>query len=285
MTTPPPRRRITRRRFYGTAAALGLGVGAYTWRVEPHWVEVVRRDLPIRGLPAALVGRTIAQVSDLHVGPQVDSAYLAAALRTVNALHPDIVAVTGDFMSKACPERVDEVVRVMEALTAPPLGCFAVTGNHDYGEHWSDRSHADRLAGKLAGVGVRVLQNESADVVGLRVVGLDDLWSPDFRPADAFRGLDPAAPAVVLCHNPDAADRPVWGGYRGWVLSGHTHGGQCKPPFLPPPLLPVMNKRYTAGAFDLGDGLTLYVNRGLGHLLRARFNVRPEITLFRLTAG
>lgn len=281
----PPRRRITSRRFYGAAAAVGLGVGAYTWWVEPRWVEVVRRDLPVRGLPPALAGRTLAQVSDLHVGPQVDAGYLAAALRTVNGLHPDLVAVTGDFMSKACPERIDEVARVMEHLAPPPLGCVAVPGNHDYGERWGDRTHADQLAAKLAGLGVRVLRNETADAGGLRVVGLDDIWGPNFRPDAVLRGLDPAAPVVVLCHNPDAADLAVWGGFRGWILAGHTHGGQCKPPFLPPPLLPVLNKRYTAGEFDLGDGRSLYINRGLGHLLRVRFNVRPEITLFRLTAG
>ena len=72
---------------------------------------------------------------------------------------------------------------------------------------------------------------------------------------------------------------------RGWILSGHTHGGQCKPPFLPPPIIPVKNKRYTAGEFDLGDGRPLYINRGLGHLIRARFNARPEVTVFRLRAA
>ena len=70
--------------------------------------------------------------------------------------------------------------------------------------------------------------------------------------------------------------------YQGWILSGHTHGGQCKPPFLPPPMLPVKNKKYSAGKFDLKDGKTLYINRALGHLWQVRFNVRPEITIFEL---
>lgn len=78
------------------------------------------------------------------------------------------------------------------------------------------------------------------------------------------------------------ADRPAWGDYRGWILAGHTHGGQCKPPFLPPPLLPVKNRRYTAGAFALSRGRRMYINRGVGHLLRVRFNARPEVTVFRL---
>jgi predicted MPP superfamily phosphohydrolase len=65
-------------------------------------------------------------------------------------------------------------------------------------------------------------------------------------------------------------------------VAGHTHGGQCKPPFLPPPLLPVQNKRYTSGVFGLSDGRTLYISRGVGHFLPVRFNVRPEVTVFRL---
>jgi predicted MPP superfamily phosphohydrolase len=97
--------------------------------------------------------------------------------------------------------------------------------------------------------------------------------------------LTPDEPTVALFHNPDGADLSAWGDFRGWILSGHTHGGQCKPPFLPPPLLPVFNKRYTSGAFDLGGGRFMYINRGLGHLLRVRFNVRPEITLHRLVGA
>ena len=73
-----------------------------------------------------------------------------------------------------------------------------------------------------------------------------------------------------------------WENYHGWILSGHTHGGQCKPPFLPPPLLPVRNVRYTAGEFALDGNRRLYINRGVGHLLRVRFNMRPEVTVHEL---
>jgi predicted MPP superfamily phosphohydrolase len=87
---------------------------------------------------------------------------------------------------------------------------------------------------------------------------------------------------LVLCHNPDVCDLDVWNNYRGWILAGHTHGGQVKPPFLKPPILPVKNKRYDAGEIDLNDGRTLYINRALGNLYQVRFNVRPEITVFKL---
>jgi predicted MPP superfamily phosphohydrolase len=72
------------------------------------------------------------------------------------------------------------------------------------------------------------------------------------------------------------------GKHDGWILSGHTHGGQCKPPFLTPPLLPVRNRRYTAGEFALDGGRRLYISRGVGHLRQVRFNVRPEVTVFEL---
>jgi predicted MPP superfamily phosphohydrolase len=86
-----------------------------------------------------------------------------------------------------------------------------------------------------------------------------------------------------MAHNPDVVDRPGWNGYAGWILSGHTHGGQVRPPFLPPPQLPVQNRRYSAGAFEVAGDRHLYVNRGIGYVARVRFNVRPEITAFTLT--
>jgi uncharacterized protein len=97
-----------------------------------------------------------------------------------------------------------------------------------------------------------------------------------------MKTLDQSKANLVLCHNPDVCDLPVWNNYKGWILSGHTHGGQVKPPFLDPPMLPVKNKNYSAGKILLPDGRTLYINRALGHLWQVRFNVRPEITIFEL---
>ena len=111
---------------------------------------------------------------------------------------------------------------------------------------------------------------------------MDDLWARRFDPALAMAALDPQQASIVLSHNPDTADEAGWGEYAGWILAGHTHGGQCKAPFLPPPMLPVKNKRYTCGEFALSGGRRMYINRGVGHLLRVRFNVRPEITVFTL---
>jgi predicted MPP superfamily phosphohydrolase len=281
----PRLRRLTRRGFlrlgfYGTAGAV-LG---YTYFIEPHWVEIVRRDLPVMNLPPQWSGRTLVQISDLHIGPIVDDAYIRSALRLAASLKPDLLAITGDFVSYHGPEQIDQAARVLAQVAPARLGTLAILGNHDYGHGWSELDVADRLEKQLRNVGIDVLRNQARDMDGLVIVGLDDLWGRQFDPDRVLPGLDPNKAAIVLSHNPDAVDRPGWGNYRGWILSGHTHGGQCKPPFLPPPLLPVENKRYTAGEFDLYDGRRLYINRGLGYLRRVRFNVRPEITAFTLVS-
>jgi hypothetical protein len=281
---------VDRRRFLKTGLKIGAGVlavgavgaVAYTFFVEPHWLQMVERPLPVRRLPPALAGRRLAHLSDLHVGTQVDSDYLIRSLRALAELEPDMIAITGDLVSYEGPGEMTRLRRVLAALPRAPLGSVAVLGNHDYGVNWAEPEVAQRVADELERAGVRVLRNEAADIGGMRIIGLDDLWANRFAPADVSAELSDGAASVVLCHNPDAVDLEGWGGYAGWVLAGHTHGGQCKPPFLPPPLLPVKNRRYTAGEIDAGKGRTLYISRGLGHLLEVRFNVRPEITLFTL---
>jgi uncharacterized protein len=276
--------RLTRRRFLlaaGATGVLGSATGVYARWVEPRWVEVVRRDLPLANLPAALTGRTLAHISDLHVGT-TDEDHLAACLRTVSELAPDMVAITGDFMTCAGLEQADRVPGVLAALSPPPLGCFAVLGNHDYGHGWNRADAADLLTKRVTDCGVTVLRNRRAEVAGLAVVGVDDLWASRTRPTEAVAGLSSETPAIALCHNPDGADRDGWGDFRGWVLAGHTHGGQCKPPFLPPPVTHLRNRRYAAGEVDLGNGRRMYVNRGLGYVQKVRFNARPEITLLTL---
>lgn len=280
------RGKISRVQFLRRAAGLVVGAagltGLYAWRIEPHWLEIVRRPLPIPNLPAALVGCTIAQVSDIHVGDRVDDDYLVASLERLGALAPDIILLTGDYVSWSSARRYDRLARVLAHLPKARIATVGILGNHDYGPNWEHEDIAENVTASLGDVGVRVLRNEATDIQGLTVFGLDDFWGPRFRPGGLFNTFVPGRPAIALCHNPDGCDAPVWGPYDGWILSGHTHGGQCKPPFLPPPVLPVANKRYSAGEFELTGGRRLYINRGVGHLFRVRFNVRPEITIFTL---
>jgi len=291
---------VTRRQFLilsGAAYASAAGLGIYATQVEPHWVEIVRRSMTLEHLPPELEGRTLLQISDIHVGPRVSSSYLIESLDRARDLAPDFVAFTGDFVTYRSAIEYDELARVLRHLPNGKLGTVAALGNHDYGFGWRNLDVADRITQLGSDAGVRVLRNEVATIGGLQFAGLADLWSPEFgrfgmraplRTANrtdveaALQAVAPAQPTIVLAHNPDVQDLPIWDGVRAWVLAGHTHGGQVKPPFLPPPVLPVRNKRYTSGEFAITPGRTLYINRGLGHLTQVRFNVRPEMTVFTL---
>ena len=279
------RRSLTRRQAIRTIAGAGCGslvVGLYTWRIEPHWLEFTHPTLPISGLPAELEGRTLAHLSDLHIGPQVDDAYILDTFRRVQEMQPDFVVCTGDWITYRNSRQIEQLRRVITHAPHGKLGTVGILGNHDYGIDWRMLDVGDRVTEILSNAGIRMLRNQAFTASGLQFLGLDDMWGPHFTPETllAEKGRDPST--IVLCHNPDAADKPVWGDYTGWMLAGHTHGGQCKPPFLPPPLLPVTNRKYVAGEIALSRNRRMYISRGVGHLLRVRFNVRPEVALFQL---
>ncbi len=280
---------MDRRRFLRHASKASLGLlaaggltGLYAWQVEPFWLDFVHRDMPVQNLPSSLQGKTLMQLSDLHVGNRFDFRFLIESMQRAQALEPDIVVYTGDYVSYEDETQLDQLEEVMGHAVRGKLGSVAVLGNHDYGYRWEKEGVAKRVADRLEARGIQVLRNDAAMVGGLNIIGLDDWWGINFRPQRAMASYDPGAANVVLCHNPDVCDLDVWQDYQGWILSGHTHGGQCKPPFLDPPVLPVQNKRFTAGRIDLHDGRMLYINRALGHLRQMRFLVRPEITVFRL---
>jgi hypothetical protein len=271
------RRRILRLAVYGGGAAT-LG---YTALVEPLWLELVERKLPIKNLPAGLKGKTLVQISDIHVSARVSDSYLIESCKRVAALKPDIVVYTGDFMT------LDEGTERSMAAVFPHLprgriGTAAILGNHDYGVNWAEESWAKKVTDGLGEAGIPVLINEVLDFGGLQVLGLGDSWAEKIDLEKGLAALDGERASLVLSHNPDTVDQGDWSSYRGWILAGHTHGGQCKPPFLPPPVLPVVNKLYSAGHFELFGGRDLYINRALGYLHQVRFNVRPEVTVFTL---
>lgn len=263
---------------------VGLGVIAtgYVWQIEPFWLEFVTKKMPIRNLPDALVGKTLMQISDIHIGNRFDYQYIIDSLVRAKEYEPDMVVYTGDYVTYESEEQLSQLKEVLPYFVKGKIGTSAILGNHDYGLNWSQPQVANTISSLLRDKGINVLRNEKVDFGGLQVVGLDDYWGANFDPLPALRDLDHSKANLVLCHNPDVCDLNVWQGYDGWVLAGHTHGGQCRPPFLPPPMLPVKNKSYDQGEISLDDGRTLYINRAIGHLYQVRCNVRPEITLFTL---
>lgn len=255
----------------------------YSWQVEPFWVEFVERKLPVKNLPPSLEGKILMQISDLHVGDRFDWNYLIETFQEAKRFKPDFVVYTGDYVNYGTSEEQKNLETVMENCVLGTLATLGILGNHDYGVSWKDVECSDRICETLNDNGIITLRNTQYESNGLNFIGFDDLWSPKFQPSEVMKEYDTAKANIVLCHNPDACDLDIWNGYQGWILSGHTHGGQCRIPGIITPILPVKNKKYTSGEIDLEDGRMLYINRAIGHSFQVRFMVRPEITVFTLT--
>ncbi len=275
------RRKFIKRTFWGTLG-LGFATGIYTWQIEPFWLEFVKRKMPITNLPENLVGKTLMQISDIHIGNRFDYSYIIDSFKKAQKFDPDFVVYTGDYVSYESKEQFSQLAEVLKHTVKGKIGTIGILGNHDYGKNWAEQTVADRISEQLKSVGIDVLKNAQVEIEGLNIIGFDDYWGLNFAPEEVMKDYDRTKANILLCHNPDVCDLEVWNGYKGWILSGHTHGGQCKPPFLNAPMLPVKNKKYAQGEIDLKDGRTLYVNRAVGHLWQVRFNVRPEITIFEL---
>lgn len=275
------RRKFIKRTLWGTVG-VGFLTGLYAWQIEPFWLEFVKRKMPIANLPDNLIGKKLMQISDIHVGNRFDYNYIIDSFKEAQNFNPDFVVYTGDYVSYENEKQFEQLEEVLKHTVKGKFGTVGILGNHDYGKNWAEQNVADKISEQLTNAGIEVLKNDQVDISGLNIIGFDDYWALNFEPEKVMNNYDKNKANLLLCHNPDVCDLDVWNGYKGWILSGHTHGGQCKPPFLNAPMLPVKNKRYSQGEIDLNDGRTLYINRAVGHLWQVRFNVRPEITIFEL---
>ena len=278
----PTRRKFLRRALRGCLVG-GAGALGYAYAIEPHWIDVVHQPLPIAKLPEPLVGKRLVQISDIHIGGTVSDGYMRKALAGIASLKPDLIAMTGDYMTSEDDDEVDHALDIFQSLPEATFGRYAVLGNHDYGRSGFFWATADRFTAGLKDLDIHVLRNEVTDVEGLQIAGLDEFLFKRCMIGSTLEQLDPKHPMITLCHNPDAVDQDGWQNFQGWILAGHTHGGQCKFPGFDPPITPVFNKRYTSGTFQLSGNRQMYINRGLGYLRRVRFNCRPEITVFTLS--
>ncbi len=278
--------RLSRRRFLKYASlgtlSVGVGCGLYAWRVEPHWVQITQMRMPLRNLPQSLIGKRIVQLSDLHIGPVVDNDYLRKVLGGIESLEPDYLILTGDFMTSVTDEQIELVVSTLKELPLQKVTTIGILGNHDYGKNFRQLATANKLDIALRRLGITMLRNDVAEIDGIQFAGIDDLWAGNDRVEATVANLSEAKPTIMLAHNPDLVDLEGWQSFEGWILSGHTHGGQCRLPWLGAPVVPVRNKTYVEGHHKLGKNRDLYINRGLGYKERIRFGVRPEVTIFEL---
>lgn len=253
-----------------------MGVG---WVQATRTPRVKRVTIPLAGLPPALDGFRIVQLTDLHAGPTVSAEFIANVVETANALRADLVAVTGD-LADGDPLELEPRLAPLRALRARH-GAFYVTGNHDY-------YHApDRWIPAIPRFGLTLLENAHAmiahDGAHLLVAGVPDQAAaegghgPGPDPALARRGADRADATLLLCHRPDHAPAAAIAGY-DLQLSGHTHGGQ----FFPWRLVTPHVFRHPWGLHRV-DRMWLYVSRGTGYWGPPnRLGVPSEITLLEL---
>jgi len=279
-------------RYLGGVACGQLGF-CTPWAVNdslygPEWVEIIHQQLKLKNLPGSFKDFRIVQLSDLHCSSTVSHKYLYRCIKRVNQLAPDIVLLTGDYITHDYNGRFRQRVAKLLSYVKADRGIYACLGNHDYGfGGWlkrRDRFLADEMAKLLTHRGITVLRNESCaleiEQSRLWFVGLGDLWAGDFRPDEAFARIEKEETVIALAHNPSCV-RHLDNYGIDVVVSGHTHGNWVD--VIAPFGRPVISRRfYRAGMYEVA-GKKLYVNRGLGRLGRAFFNTRPEITVFDLS--
>lgn len=268
------------------AILLAIGGGLYMREYEPSWVEIKEVSLELPRLARPFSGLRMAQISDLHFGGWMTIEYMIDILRMVVDQSPDLVVITGDFVMGYANnhephmiENLDQLADVLKILSGqfPTLG---VLGNHDY---WFNR---DSVINMLHRAGIMELNNSVHTLeLGsemLHIAGVDDVMERHARMDLVLSQLPEEGCAILLAHEPDYADISARTGRFDLQLSGHSHGGQVVLPFIGPPVLPNLARKYPSGLYKVMN-MYQYTNRGVGMTTPyVRLNCRPEITVLTL---
>lgn len=259
---------------------------AYATILETSTIVTETVDFRLPRLAPTFDGFRVAQISDLHFRPYTGEKEIAAAVKAVNDARPDVIVLTGDYVTSTwifhlgqrTADGIEDCAAILKDLHAP-YGVYGILGNHDWG------TDPERIAETLRMAGISVLRNEAVpierDGSRLWIVGADCAY---FNHADldrALTGVPEDEPVLLLAHEPDFADfaafYPV-----DLQLSGHSHGGQIVAPGIGAPYLPRMGRKYIRGRYQVRK-LQVYTNRGIGvGGAPIRFNAPPEVTLARL---
>jgi uncharacterized protein len=284
--TPPQSSRFTRRNFLLGTGATAAAFTLYSGEIARHEIDIVQRPIAINNLPPPFHGYRIVQISDIHLDEYTEPFFLERIVHHVNNLAPDLVLLTGDFITHgsltfiAGSHAIRRCSEILTTLTAPLR--YAILGNHDVS------FNAPLVIESLKAHGTPVLVNEYLPIErnGSRIwlCGVDDpgMSHPDL---DLTLPAKPDGPVLLMAHEPDFADNVVAhprGHLVDLMLSGHSHGGQIRLPFLGPLILPPLAEKYPEGYYRFNQ-MQLYVNRGIGTVgLPFRLNCPPEITVITL---
>ncbi|MBE9031959.1 metallophosphoesterase [filamentous cyanobacterium LEGE 11480] len=254
----------------------------YIGIIEPNWIEVRPISLTLPHLAPEFEGYKIVQLTDIHADKWMSPDRLSHVLQIANQQNPDLVAMTGDYVTRAV-EKYAPTLSVFEQLT-PKDGTLAVLGNHD------NYSNPYTLIDIMHQAGVKVLWNEVQEIqrgdVTLAIAGSGDVISGHDRLPHIMARMPLAGAGILLVHEPDFADKAAATHRFDLQLSGHSHGGQIKLPFVAVRrITPKLAKKYPSGLYKVDD-LWQYTSRGVGlaSRVRVRLNCRPEVTVLTLHA-
>ncbi|QJD85573.1 metallophosphoesterase [Cohnella herbarum] len=277
---------ISRRQFLKKSMQWGGGLiglaslsGAYSRWIEPTWLEVKSVEVTLSNLPRSFARLRIVHFSDVHFGEYSEPELLTELVKQTQQLKPDLICFTGDLIDYST-SYISEAIALFSRLRAP-YGQYAVLGNHDV---FANRRPVTQ---GLSQAGFHVLHNEHIALTKgeekLYIAGIDDPWvgKPDID--RALLRIPEGACKILLAHEPDFADEygrlPI-----DLQLSGHSHGGQVRIPFIGALYTPPYGSKYPHGLYRIPDSrLQVYTTRGIGMTrLPIRFNCRPELTVITL---
>ena len=281
----PPRNHLSIPNHIGLSLLSGIALAAgsifYSTKIEPGWLEISTISAKLPRLHPVFNNYRIVQISDIHMGTWITKHRLAKIVKSINRLSPDLIVITGDFVTDLNHTIVADLSSCLYKLRSKD-GVFAILGNHDY---WSNPKTIRQI---LEISGIIDLSNEVYSVKRgneyLHIVGVDDYWENKACLRDVVCKFRENEAAILLAHEPDFAEISSKTNRFDLQLSGHTHGGQVILPKLGPIVLPKYGRKYPAGLHQI-ETMLLYTNRGLGtgHP-KIRFRCRPEIALLTLQA-
>ncbi len=269
-------------RFLGLCFSLLVSLFLYAKLIEPNWIDIHKVQLRLPHLASEFNGYRIVQISDLHTDKLMRKRRLRSIFRLVNQQKPDLIAMTGDFVTEYQQKFIPDFQSSLKELK-PKDKTVAVLGNHDH------LSNPQAIRKALVANDIIDLNNRvysiKRDNATLNIAGVDDVLVGKPRLDLVLQQLGSEGAAIILVHEPDFADTSALTGKFDLQLSGHSHAGQVRLPFFKPPALPTMGKKYYEGLTQVGD-MNIYTNRGVGMTgLHIRFGSRPEITVFDLVTG